>query len=463
MFDTSWSKIFTFFAVWAVLWLPIAFVVARLIDWQPNQTLKFKQKLILLISLYGLTPIVLIWENCDRPAQEIFFQTATEFADDLFVNPNSWLLACTLMAMRYGEKRIALDAPISPEIKDGLINSMKCLSNWHGDEREPIPIEAPIQTEVLFNDKPSRAGALFSGGIDALAMIRNNQLSFAPDHPRRIRDGILVYGILEGENDYDPSFQNVIKAVSTMAEDAGIKLIQVYTNAYAHFRDLDQDFSFWRFEYHGSFLAAIAHAFVPRLNVVSIASTYDFANLEPWGSHPLLDPLYSTTSLQIRHENAALSRLEKTQLVGEWEVALKHLRVCNEKDSYSQGNYNCGKCEKCVRTMTAFLSLGLLEQIPTFKEKNVTKKQLVQTCYLSDSYEENCYRELIEPLKNIGRHDLVEGIDQIIKRYHEQDFKGMLKRIDRAFFQGNLLDLSKNLKQFSQKFKTIKMTSNYLK
>ena len=388
-----------------------------------------------------------IWENCDRPAREVFFETTVEFGEDLAINPNAWLLACTLPAMRYGEERIAIDAPISPEIKDGLVNSMKCLIDWHGGERKVISIEAPMETKVSFADKPERAGALFSGGIDALAMVRDNHLNFTEDHPRYIKDGILVYGVLEGENEYDPSFQNVVDAVTAMAEDAGIKLIQVYTNAYAHFRDLDLDFSFWRFEYHGSFLAAIAHAFAPRLSYASIASTYDFANLEPWGSHPLLDPLYSTTYLKVRHENAALSRLEKTQLVGEWDVALKHLRVCNEKESYSQGNYNCGQCEKCVRTMTAFLSLGLLDQITTFKEKDVSQEKLVETCYLSDAYEENCYRELIEPLTNLGRHDLVDGIYQIIRRYHEQDLKGIVKRLDRILFDGNLLNMGKKLKQ----------------
>lgn len=387
-----------------------------------------------------------IWENCDRPSQEVFFETTAEFADDLYLNPNSWLLCCTLAAMRYGEKRIALDKPISPEIKDGLINSMKCLIAWHGGERQVIPIEAPLDTEVSFTYKKPRAAGLFSGGIDALAMVRDNHLNFPEGHSRRIQDGILVYGVLQGENDYDPSFQNVINAVNTMAEDAGLQLIQVYTNAYAHFRDLDADFSFWRFEYHGSFLAAIAHAFAPRFSVASIASTYDLPNLEPWGSHPLLDPLYSTTDLQIRHENAALSRLEKTKLVGEWDVALKNLRVCNEKESYSQGNYNCGNCEKCVRTMTAFLALGLLDHIPTFKEHDVTKEKLIKTCYLSDNYEENCYRELIDPLEMMGRHDLVEGIQQIIKRYHQRDFKGTIKRLDRVLLKGHLLNLGKRLK-----------------
>ena len=74
----------------------------------------------------------LIWENRDRPAQEVYFETTTEYGDDLCINPNSWLLCSALAAMRYGEKRIKIDAPISPEIKDGLINAMKCSIDWHG-------------------------------------------------------------------------------------------------------------------------------------------------------------------------------------------------------------------------------------------------------------------------------------------------------------------------------------------
>jgi hypothetical protein len=388
------------------------------------------------------------WENRDRKCEDVYFETNAKLEEDLFLNPNSFLLACTLPAMRYGEKRIALDMPICPEIKDGLTNAMKCLISWHGGERQVIPIEAPTQLGVLFSNKPNRAAGFFSGGIDALAMVRDNHLNFPSKHPRHIHDGILVYGILAGENTSDPSFKNVVKAVSVMAEDAGIQLIEVSSNAYAHFRDLDSDFSFWRLEYMGSFLAAIAHAFAPRFTIASIASTYDYANLGAWGSHPLLDPLYSSTGLQIRHENAALSRLEKTKLVGEWDLALKHLRVCNEKASYNQGNYNCGECGKCVKTMCAFLSLGLLEQIPTFVAKDVSKRLLIDNCYLMDAYDESCYRELIQPLTDIGRDDLVTGINLIIKRYHEQDMVGIVKRIDKTLFNGNLFNVGKKLKNF---------------
>ena len=393
-----------------------------------------------------------IWEDRDRPSQDIYFETTTEFATDIWCNPNAFLTVCAIPAMRYGERRIAIDAPVCPELKDGLTTIMHCLINWHGGDlsgaealrdRRVIPIEAPLASETLnFTPKP-RAGCFFSGGIDSLAMVRNNRLNFSPEHPRFIKDGILVYGVLNGEDEEDPSFQYVLDAVSLMASDADINLIPIYTNAYAHIRDLDPDFQFWKLEFQGSFLAAVAHTLSRRLTTVSIASTYDLANLAPWGSHPLIDHHFSSSTLHIRHEDAVLSRLAKTKLVAEWDAAFKHLRVCNEKDSYREGNYNCGKCEKCVRTMTALLALGWLERVPTFKEKDVSKELLLKAAYLTDSYEESCYRELIAPLAQIERYDLVDGIKAIITRYHEKDFKGLIKRFDRIFLGGSLWNLSK--------------------
>lgn len=85
------------------------------------------------------------------------------------------------------------------------------------------------------------------------------------------------------------------------------------------------------------------------------------------------------------------------------------------------------------------------------KEHNVSKEKLINTCYLSNSYEENCYRELIESKAQLGRKDLVDGIYQIIRRYHEQDLKGIVKRLDRIFFDGNLLNMGKKLKEATAK------------
>ncbi|GAB4232888.1 MAG: hypothetical protein Kow0049_16050 [Stanieria sp.] len=385
----------------------------------------------------------IIWEERDRAKQEIFIETTQEFAEDIFCNPHAFLLAAIIPAMFYGEKRVFIDASICPKLLESLTTAMSWLNYWYGKKTQIIPIEAKVQPTPYSFSSFRRAGLFFSGGIDALAALKTNQLTFPREHPGSIKDGLLVYGVLGGQNRPDQSFELVKNAVLKMAKYAGINLIPVTTNIYSHLNDLDRDFWFWKLHFHGSFFAAIAHAFAHRFHTVSIASTYDLINLEPWGSHPMLDPNYSSYDLQIRHENITLSRLSKTKLVSDWEVIYQNLWVCNEISSYKNNQLNCGQCEKCVRTMTALLALGILDKTQVFPNTDVSEELLIKAAKITDSYEESCYAELIEPLSLRGREDLVRGIKRIIARYHQTDIQGMIKRVDRQFFQGNLVNLVK--------------------
>jgi uncharacterized protein len=60
--SASWFNVLGFLGVWIIIWLPIAVLVSRLINWQPKEPLAPKQKLILLASLYFLAPGVIIWK-----------------------------------------------------------------------------------------------------------------------------------------------------------------------------------------------------------------------------------------------------------------------------------------------------------------------------------------------------------------------------------------------------------------
>jgi membrane protease YdiL (CAAX protease family) len=60
MLAPSLLRVITFLGSWAIIWLPIIFLVSRFINWQPQQSLTPKQKLILLASLYPLAPLM-IW------------------------------------------------------------------------------------------------------------------------------------------------------------------------------------------------------------------------------------------------------------------------------------------------------------------------------------------------------------------------------------------------------------------
>jgi hypothetical protein len=95
---------------------------------------------------------------------------------------------------------------------------------------------------------------------------------------------------------------------------------------------------------------------------IYIPASYTYDTLFPWGTHPLLDPLWSTEGLEFVHFGCGASRAEKVTLVAESDTALRHLRVCYENPDSA---YNCGVCEKCVRTKLSLYAVGALEKCAT--------------------------------------------------------------------------------------------------
>ncbi|MGH7828446.1 MAG: hypothetical protein ACREQ7_25095, partial [Candidatus Binatia bacterium] len=267
-----------------------------------------------------------VWEDCDRPAQEIYFETENQFAEGFFPNPEALLLACIMPALWHGEARIRVEGSICPDLRDGLTTAMSVMRHWYGLTRDPVCIEAETRSSADLHIPP-RAGFFFSGGVDSLATLRLNRLNFPPEHPSYIKDGLIVYGL---EVDQLHAFEHVLRALSVIAEDTGITLVPVYTNE----RTLEDDWDFWLDLFEGSVFASVAHAFRHRLTTVSIASSYDIPNLHHIATHPLLDPNYSSCDLRIKHDAPAFSRLDKIKILAGWAVALKNLRVCNHSELY---------------------------------------------------------------------------------------------------------------------------------
>ena len=386
-----------------------------------------------------------LWEDCGRPAQDIYFETVEEFADSLSCNPHAFLVACIMPAMYFGEERVSIDGEVCPELKDGLMTVMNWMRFWwYEPARRLVKIEARTRSGFPLPRTPERAGLFFSGGIDALATLRANRLNYPLEHPGSIKDGLLVCGL----EIRDPKiFGYVLDSVSVLAEDAGVTLVPIYTNIRSLGPEDNNEFwgKFWLNEFMGAVFSAIAHAFSRRLTEVSINSCHDIPNLIPYSSHPLINPNYSSWDLRIRHEGITLSRYEKTKLVAGWDLALQHLRVCNRTEVYQPGMLNCGKCEKCVRTMLALLALGVLEQTSVFPIHDVNE-ELVMTAVQLASNTLPLYGELMVPLEEKGRHDLVRAIKQKIVEYHQSVrrkkqrmiFIEPLLEYDRKHFGGSL-------------------------
>lgn len=348
------------------------------------------------------------WEDCDRPDQEVFIETETEFGDDISVNPHSFLIGCLMPAMHFGEKRIRLDNEVCPMLLEGLETVMALMKEWTRGEYNPLKIEAPADHTLRGGRGPRRAASFLSGGMDSLAALRLNRRRYPEAHPGFIKDCFLIHGfdiggVVERGMKYHV-FERAKKAMTPVAEDAAVTLIPVYTNI----RHLCDERELWLERFFGAVLAAVAHAFDSRLNLVFVPSSYDIPNLVPCGSHPLLDPEYSSCNLHIRHRDHALSRLRKLRLIVDWDAALQNFRVClaNTKD-----RLNCGRCEKCVRTMIGLLAIGALHKTKAFVDNDVTPDML-SAFNIKIRHRPPFYREMLPLLKERGREDLVKTIEE---------------------------------------------------
>jgi hypothetical protein len=393
------------------------------------------------------------WEDCDRPRQEVYFETDEAFAEGLSCNPHAFLVGCIMPAIRHEEARIFIDAEICPELRDGLVTAMSWIRHWFYDsDHKLVRIEAKLQSSLPVPRASARAGAFLSGGIDSLALLRANRLTYPPEHPDSIKDCLLVYG-QNIESDARPEiFEQAKTALSQVTQEAGATLIPIYTNV----RLLDGDTKFFTKQFLGAILASVGHALVRRLTKVYVASSHTISTVYPFGTHPLLDPNYSSYDLRIQHYDLLSSRLEKTKMVADWEAALQNIKVCGP----NWPGQNCGQCEKCIRTMLELMALGVLDQTQAFPHDVSAELILSKINLVPVLFHKLCYQELIDPLAARGRNDLVDVIEYKITkldeamgswqakikrlapkylRYYYRErggWKAMLRRLDRRFFNG---------------------------
>ena len=379
-----------------------------------------------------------IWEESSREPQEYYFETLDEFADGIGANPHAFLVPAAVAAVRHGERRVAIDATICAELKAGLTDAIRLLQFWQiGKPRPAVTIEA----RGISTPKPQtipRAAFCFTGGIDSLTVLRRNRMDFPPHHAGYLCDGVLVFGL---EVERLDAFEHVADVLRRCATAAGISMVPVYTNI----QDLDKDWTFWQNEFEAAVLASVGHALHTRIASLSIGSSFDYTTLHPHGSHPLLDPNYGSSDLRVRHDGVWLTRLQKTALLAEWPLALQALHVCNRYETYRPGLINCGRCEKCLRTLTALLVMGAIDDAVTFAHRDVTPELIAAHASLDD-ISAPFWDELLPPLRQQGRDDLADAVSHALARYrNEVGWAGALRRLDRVHLHGSLRSMKRTL------------------
>jgi hypothetical protein len=232
---------------------------------------------------------------------------------------------------------------VPPLLASNLVTIRDFLAAWINGHR------VPLDFEVSHDDTPAASGVslFYSGGVDSTYSLIK--------HCDEIDNLILVHGFDVPLADA-ASFALAEAQARDVAGLFGKRLIVVRTNV--HFEQPRIPCKWWL--YIGAALAAVAHALAPNHGKVYIASSYSFTWLHGSGSHPLLDPLWSTRAVQIVHDGM-VARMDKLRVLAQHPDVFARLRVCWQ----NLGGLNCCQCEKCVRTMLGLRAIGI-DRCPAF-------------------------------------------------------------------------------------------------
>ena len=362
------------------------------------------------------------WEDSDRPPAEIYFRVDDSRAEGFAASPETFLVAGFFPAMRHGERRIALDGPVCPRLRDGLVGAGRLFCLWYGRTAPEIePKEGWRAGPVSPRNVPV---SFLTGGVDSLHALWKNRRLYPPDHEGRIRESLFVFGLeMPGLEDTPRAAARLARIqphLDSIAGDAGVSLLRVDTNA----RTIEPDVAFWAWEYISAPLAAAAHSLSGRISSAVIGSSYDFRNLTPWGSHPLLDPLLGSAALSIEHQGTATHRLEKLRDLLAWPAAIHGLLVCGNAPVSS---VNCGACGKCLRAMAELIAVGA-PQPRTLPPVQELRPAQIDALEVGTIDVENFWLALIAGLRDHRRRDLARAVDRYVTRMRRAKRPGVLRR-----------------------------------
>ena len=323
----------------------------------------------------------------------------------------SWLL---LPAMKSGEGVLELDMPVSTRLLEGLDFLQGVFGCW---DRSATRVRVVAEAEETSSPASGGIGLFFSGGVDSLYSLLR--------HESEITHLVLVHGFDIDLADLAYWSQSIAR-LGPVASEFGKKLVPIRTNV----RDLADAYSGWDM-YHGGALAGVGHALGAVVDAMYIGSTHTYRDMFPWGSHPLLDRHWSSDRVSFVHDGADCTRVEKVKLLSSSEAALRHLRVCWLN---TDGAYNCGVCEKCIRTMTNLTVVGAMDRYPAFGDAVLETSQISRMKLRSEN-DVSFARENLEFIQAHGGSPEIERSLQVaIRRFGRPTVRSIGRRLVQAMF-----------------------------
>ena len=292
--------------------------------------------------------------SIDDKREKVWFKVDKKYEQYLcYERSDAYLIAVLNFAMTNGHD-IECEAPVSEDlyynIEKYLINALAEYNpNFYRTK-----IIAPVSSDTL-----PCAGAVGTGiscGVDSLHVLASQtELKFKRHNVTHLTfNNVGSHG--EGEH-ARALFKARSKRPKQFAEEYGFEFVLGDSNL----MDVVKQNHFYTHTYSSMFAVYCLQKLYSVYYYASSGHKYyefnlKFAKNRGCGSYEMLSlPIFSTHNLRIYSEGEGMGRLSKLKDVVKYEPSYKYLNVClTESD-------NCGKCEKCIRTLLGLNALGRLD------------------------------------------------------------------------------------------------------
>jgi hypothetical protein len=336
----------------------------------------------------------------------LWIDVPAEYAESLSDTGNPWLLAMLPMAASLGED-IELSLPVDALLLENVKGILAIWQEWY-PELHKVAIDCPV-LPYEGEEKGKRTAAFFSGGVDSYFTIARRMPGndFGIPAVGKVDDLLSVWGFDVGVND-EAEFHPLADMLRESASAMNLNHIIVRTNLR---ESIDVFKKQWGPLTFGVGLAFIGTMLEKRFKEVVLGSSYPYGGLMPWGSHPLVDPLFSTSTLRIMHDGASFTRIGKTEIMARLPVAEKSVHVCQ-----AAGIKNCSQCEKCFRTMIALDILGKKDAFAGAFDWSGYGLSNIKKLYIGGGDAQIFYKEMISVAQDIGRSDIATALLSVSRR-----------------------------------------------
>ncbi len=269
------------------------------------------------------------------PGAEVTFEIPARWSHWVDGGPAVLVPIGLVLAARLGDD-LRVEAPLDADLRAACLAAIDLQCRWFG-WRVPDLI-APYAVDRRPRRHPTR-GLFFTRGVDSWGTLL--ALDAAPAKER-------ITHLLTIDADThltDEARRQVLDATRQVVNELKMPFVAIRTDV----RALFDRYTRWDYETHGAVLAGIGYLLRNGLGGVVVGATNPWHDAVPWGSHPMLDPLWTTPHLDVRHFGADEPRWERVERIVADPRVTSTLQVCWKGGTEG----NCGVCAKCLLTMSS--------------------------------------------------------------------------------------------------------------